>query len=113
MKNNKYTVDYFIDKFSTIPDNQFTLGEYVSKNGTKCALGHCGFTNNDDTAVEGRQLNNLMTRAFGIGAANISDGAKNIYYFNPSRSYNAKELGSTPKKRILTALELIKAGVSI
>ena len=37
-----YDVDYFIEKFSAIPDSRWFMGDYFSDDGTRaCALGHC------------------------------------------------------------------------
>lgn len=37
-----YDIDYFIQKFRSIPPEQWTVGEYINENGNCCALGHCG-----------------------------------------------------------------------
>jgi hypothetical protein len=36
-----YDVDYFIEKFSSIPEDEFITGDWENNQG-KCANGHCG-----------------------------------------------------------------------
>ena len=38
----KYTIDYFIDFFSKIPDEQWCVGCYYEQDERKCSLGHLG-----------------------------------------------------------------------
>lgn len=54
----KYTVDYFINKFSRIPTNKWTTGDY-KKHGRYCALGHAGCRGGDYGGVETPESNAL------------------------------------------------------
>lgn len=102
-----YTAKYFIDKFLAIPDEQWGTGSYVSNDGSKkCALGHCNGLN----TVEGRALCSLFTSSLGVGVTRINDGSG---LFRSSSDYLFLSMGDTPKERVLTALELIEAGVRI
>lgn len=95
----KYMVDYFIKKFSEIPDEEWGIREYVSyDDGRRCAIGHCG----GPWSEESNTLRNLVQEFLGCSVTGINDGLK--------QHGNA---GETPKERILNALELIKAGVRI
>lgn len=42
LKTSKYTIDYFIQKFTAIPTKQWCVGMFRGPNNTRCALGHCG-----------------------------------------------------------------------
>ena len=100
---NKFTVDYFINKFSKIPDKKWITGVW-SNNGKCCVLGHCG-ERNDGTLSKTREseaLRSLTYEYLWVAPYSINDGFDEL-----------KMLGDTPKERVLTALELIKAGVSV
>jgi hypothetical protein len=95
-----YDAIYFINKFSKITDELWGMGFY-NQDGVCCALGHCGVTdgyspsNDSFHTPEADALRGL----FGIGAVDyINDGLDNRY---PQ---------STPKARILAALEDVKNG---
>lgn len=102
MKKNEetiYTVDYFIEKFSNIPEELWNSdGQYVSDSNPdcKCALGHCGFvsrhTDESDSLVR-------LFRSNDFGVVFVNDG-------------NGEEIktkyGNSPKERILNALKEIK-----
>ena len=116
----KYDVHYFIKKFSDIPDSRWTTGRYTFKN-KHCAIGHCR------KFQEAQALRYLFRGKFAKGPISspvpINDGIDQ-FEFNGKRPHYTKYemetlaqdavlLGSTPKERILNALELIKAGVYI
>ena len=90
----KFTPDYFIKKFDAIPESKWTTNAFKDKNGCKCALGHCGFTTGKPTP-EGFALAEWF-RFIKTSVISVNDG----FY---------RELGSTPKERILNALLHIKA----
>ncbi len=116
---NKYTVDYFIEKFNKTPD-KWATAVCINNKGECCAFGQLG---NESIAAnelndEGKALVELFSKAFDVR------GVAAVYQINDAenpvtRSYglmnedHLSDLGSTPKERILTALELIKAGVSV
>ncbi len=94
---NKYTVEYFIKKFSKIPDSKWNVGDFISYDGKKkCALGWCGMKNVDPKeslfgkeTKESTELENLLNNY----VADINDGR------------NPKYKQETPKARILAALK--------
>ena len=92
----KYTVEYFIRFFRKIPDNKWCVGNYVE--GEKmCALGHCGETNVGKTK-KSTALSNIFIKKLSLTPDQINDGEETeIMDF---------EKISTPKKRILAALEM-------
>lgn len=97
-----YNVDYFLNKFDAIPDDQWTTGLYQSVLGDQCcALGHCGMRVGI-TNVESSTLERIFKTHLNFHVAHINDGAPEF-----------ADLGSTPKERIMNALILIKAGVSV
>lgn len=92
-----YTVDYFIEKFRVIPEKNWTIGEFTSKDGKCCALGHCGHKITEYTP-EGSTLDCMFLEQLGVGVADVNDGTTNEISF----------LGATPQERILVALEHIR-----
>lgn len=99
-----YDVDYFIKKFTAIPEEDWAVEEFVTKDNKRCVLGHCGVTDDADVlTVEAIVLSRLIYSNFDVLTVDINDGNRN----------DTEYLGNTPKKRILAALELITAGVSI
>lgn len=95
---NLELVDYFIDKFTTIPDSEWCIGWFSDKEGRHCAYGHCGVEVGNSTD-ESRALDRLFRKSdlalYDI-IAEINDGRREEYH------------QSTPKARILAALEDIK-----
>jgi hypothetical protein len=92
-----YDVDYFIAKFSAIPDAAWLTGEYEYK-GKCCALGHCGISYKPGAtqSEEADALIDLFT-LIGQDPTQVNDGEASEY----------PQL--TPKERILAALRDIKA----
>lgn len=89
-----YTVDYFIDKFSKIPEDKWQMGGYHNKDKTKfCAFGHCGIDEYSGwkSKSEADALLNILPIA-----VSVNDGEHEDY----------RQL--TPKQRILAALNDIK-----
>ena len=89
-----YDVDYFINKFSAIPEEKWVINNAHSKDGKKhCAYGHCGA--NGAAELEGQALAAIAEKN-DIQIADINDG--------DDPKYQQK----TPKQRILAALYDIK-----
>jgi hypothetical protein len=90
----KYDVDYFIEMFEAIPEDQWTTGYYTDPENPEkhCVLGHCAARAGDQM---GCQLQVLLEEKF-----------PNVVYVNDRATF----LGDTPKKRILKALRMIKNG---
>ncbi len=100
---NKYTAEYFINKFEQIPDAKWTVHVYYNPmEKSYCALGHCGCTAKKATN-EGIALNRLFWKNTPFTVPDVNDG----------RSSLACELGDTPKERVINALALIAAGVPL
>lgn len=105
----KFDVNHFIKKFEAIPEDDWTTGEFVSPEGKRCALGHCGttsFTGNIEVGrvitEEGKALNQLIVQ---LGALEFMPyagpvGAVPIINDNQSQRYPQP----TPKQRVLAAL---------
>lgn len=94
---DNYNVDFFIDKFKDIPEENWGVLIYVNEhNGKKCALGHCGVREDCDTPM-GMALKMLFLDHLNWGIININDGMD-------SQPYKQK----TAKERILAALHDIK-----
>ena len=91
---SKFTVDYFIEKFTKIPDSKWAMGNY-RVGQRKCALGHCGYSNSNRPihTEEGVALSQMFAKV-NLLVSHINDGFP--------------EFGVTPKERILVVLEHIK-----
>jgi hypothetical protein len=85
-----YTVDYFIQKFSSIPRKLWCVGSFV-EGDRMCALGHCGMRVAHPTP-ESLALNRVIA-----SPEYINDG-EDPDYPQP-----------TPRARILAALRDVKA----
>lgn len=99
-----YTPDYYLEKFSDIPDDQWITGKYESDDGCKhCAMGHCGAR---ETGDGGNELHTpeshcLIRLFFVIVGIPYTVGRVND---RPSELFPQ----TTPKRRILAALHYIK-----
>jgi hypothetical protein len=102
----KYNIDYFIEKFTGIPENQ--IGD--SQSGG-CAYGQCrtSFYSDGSQSPEGLALTALMETIPGLTAAKTATYLP--HEGTPARINNGDILQyqqSTPKQRILAALHDIK-----
>jgi hypothetical protein len=92
-----YNVDYFINKFEAIPEDQWCTGTFVDPyNGSHCALGHCGVNKNSNTNWPQESLDLMKLLHNYVNVTSINDG-KDFKYQQ-----------ETPKQRILAALKNIK-----
>lgn len=100
----EYTVDYFIDKFSTIDSDDIGVGSLCEH----CSLYHCGvvedvmtgnYLETEESIALGKLINNHLNDKYNeIGAVyNLNDG------------HIVKYQQETPKERILACLNDIKA----
>lgn len=109
MKQNYFDVDYFLNKFDAIPENEWTTHTYTRYEEVvkHCVFGHCGVrvANGIDTTFtnESQALVYLFDQSLKISVININDN--NVGF--------AFDLEETPKQHIMSALILIKAGVTI
>lgn len=102
----KYTADYFIEKFSAIPEKQWTTGVLTSKSSIEgepdchCALGHCGMEDWDKPTEESLALVEL----FG------GEVKPERYYLDTDFEavYEVNDDGYNPKGNILDKLGEIK-----
>lgn len=99
---DKYTADYFIDKFKKIPSKNWCDGA-LSKGVKRCALGHCGFTDKEITE-ESAALMELVETVLDTSVAMINDFSEWDQNFHLPYLKHIK----SPKKRVLAALKLIK-----
>lgn len=101
MQHQHYTIDYFIKKFTAIPDDQWVIGKFYDPENLQRfdASGHCGVLRRNDTNAEIEALNTILRRYFPDGGATpINDGLGKF-----------RELfGNHPKWRILRALQAAK-----
>lgn len=98
MDNNDFNIDYFIDKFSKIPEKRWTTGQCKQPNDDKyCAFGHCGII-----TLSEKELNN---NAEAIALINIM-GGKWVYVTTINDMIT--KYGDTPKERIINKLKELK-----
>lgn len=99
-----YTIQYFIDKFKAIPEEQWTRGQLTDANGRHCALGHCGVKNidrRDETNKEAEALETIYRESFTKTA--FLDQCYSVWYINDRNRVK------TPKQNVLEWLESLKS----
>ena len=97
-----YDIDYFIAKFSAIPDELWCIGEFTNTHNPEqhCAYGHCGCTPNNEDNEESDALARLFRdHDLNVASVNDADGSRLAGDFRNI---------PTPKARILAALESFK-----
>ncbi len=92
MKNKKYMLQYFINKFTRIPKREWGTGQFMDNNGKCCALGHLGMRS-DHSTPEAKALIKLLPN---VGP--INDGDHRVYSWDRAGMQD-------PRKRVLTALK--------
>lgn len=98
-----YDVDYFISKFSAIPEDKWTTGCLKdNRTGACCALGHCNADYSytalgADSSVEANNLRRIF-KVKQLEVPEVNDDMSGLY----------NHLGTTPKARIIAVLEDIK-----
>ena len=106
----EYTVDYFIGKFSAIPDKLWHTGNFEFM-GKSCAAGHCGVR-------DGAKLNDEVSALIGMfSELKLTPRNGYSFYGKPlfdtvaviNDGHTAEYQQETPKQRILAALQDVKA----
>lgn len=114
-----YTVDYFISKFSDIPEHLWNVGHVSKSDGTHCAIGHCDrlyYRDRNKSEIESlidifqpmpsvKIICKTSYNHYDIGSI-IRDGMSKIAAINNGETEQYQQ--STPKERILAALNDIK-----
>lgn len=100
-EETKYTVDYFIQKFSVIPE-ELGVGE-LQKGEKKCAMGFCG--GYIERSVESYALALILKPLTQKRGSRINP---NSYVWDINDGHNTNYPQPTPKQRILAALRDIK-----
>lgn len=102
-----YNVDFFLDFFGKIPEDQWTVGRYREHNKW-CVIGHLSFKDNGRRVFLGAEIclerlfdSTIHTHPININDNNIMDS------FDPEVKEICKN-NNNPKHRIMKALELIK-----
>jgi hypothetical protein len=91
----KYDVDYFIRKFTKIPDSRWCT-YYYTVGKKHCALGHCGVSINSESTSQSKALADIFDYALVLDVASVNDGIE--------RSFQQPN----PRARILAALKAAK-----
>lgn len=88
---------YFIDKFTAIPDDKWITGQLFNSRGQCCVLGHCGERRGVyETTPESEAIRALFSKHY-MRPDDVNDSSFGMF----------KQ--ATPKARILAALEYIKS----
>lgn len=107
-----YDVNYFIKKFSAIPNEKWTKDKFTDGHGRYCALGHCGYSDKNPVGngVEGYHLTQMFDH-YAIRVACVNDGDYSHVLLVDNRAWYWTHTGKTPKERILNFLYTIKSGI--
>ena len=100
----KYDVNYFINKFETIPDYEWCEGQctkVLNNNIQHCALGHCGVTKN----MEGNDLTDESKALIKLFGGNPN---KPCYEGGADAVISVNDGGPGSKQRILNKLKSLK-----
>lgn len=101
--NNQYSIDYFIEFFMAIPDDQWLTGHIGYKAlGSHCALGHC---TQGKAALWEREPKAAALEI--IIGGDLNDGVSSVAKINDGGDSRYQQ--PTPKARILAALMDAKA----
>jgi len=107
----KYNVDYFIKKFSAIPEERWCVRMFDNGQGQNCAFGHLGARTGHIGALETGGFFNkvLFPEARALQELFVARGYDPTYpaFVNNGDDPNFQQ--ATPKQRILAALHDIKA----
>lgn len=109
-----YTVDYFINKFTSTRDDMWCVGALYDQQGRNCANGWCGFRHSVNT--DGTLFDNITNEVMALWNLFIpmkDDDKWNQYIASTlvadiNNGKDKRYQQDTPKKRILAALYDIK-----
>lgn len=91
---SKYTLEYFIEKLSAIPENKWCINSFHNADKQSCVLGHCGEGFNRRTE-EGQALTKICHFII-----SVNDDIFKEY----------RHLGTTPKERVINYLKSLRDG---
>lgn len=95
-----YNKEYFINKFSTIPEDKWCIICFKDKKGRSCALGHCGY--------DAKEINEECKSLIDLLSPLISEPFRNEVVSRINDGIGEfRDYGITPKERILNALNKI------
>lgn len=106
--SNLKSVEDFIAFFDSIPASKWCTGSFKNQAGQCCAMGHLGRGGGVDAAKTAKanaaagRLNDLI----GGSIISINDGLVTL-----SGTFNYRELGETPKERVINYLTLAANGL--
>lgn len=101
-----YSVDYFINKFQSIPDDNWTIYSLRNVNNPdcRCVLGHCDVTTENGGNYIYTEESWALYKIFKNLVPTLH---KNPYLVSTVNDYKI-EWGLTPKERILNVLNKAK-----
>jgi hypothetical protein len=96
----KYSIDYFIKKFSAIPSRKWTTAVYSDAFGRSCALGHCGAGARKHGLSISRRHTSESKALLRIAGSTIIAVNDNSLFFG--------HLGKSPRTRVVNYLKNLK-----
>lgn len=104
-----YTIDYFIEKFEAIPEEQWVIYATLNSKGQRCALGHCEVIENNEHGryILNQEAEALISILMNVLPKNIKIYERSDIVTNINDNKNSG-FGETPKERILNALKKAK-----
>lgn len=103
----RFDIDFFISKFSAIPDERWCEADFNNKLGQSCALGHCGVLRSSELMFDGETDIVAVHPSRAEGRALWEILRCNIGSVN--NGGNPRYQQPTPRARILAALHDAKA----
>lgn len=99
-----YDIDYFINKFESIPEENWIDGALEGIDNKKCAFGHCGVISTDSLYKHTEESTALISLFGGEPGNN-----RCVYSINDGHNLtSAERFATTPKQRILNKLKSLK-----
>lgn len=106
-KEEGYSIDYFIRKFSKIPESKWGRGSLAVSNGATCVLGHCGLVEYQNPSDEVISLIKIFAEGREIYQLPASPDRKE-YHYHYVYDYNDVRNNLTPKQNIINKLKELK-----
>ena len=97
------TLAQYWEFFNAIPNRKWRTG-LMCQNGTRCMMGHLGYTNDDYEELRDDPLHHLLRDVLDKGT---NRPILHLYNINDVEF----ELGNTPKERVLNAITLAASGI--
>lgn len=98
-KRNKYTIDYFIRKFTRTKPSEWCRYAFRNHKGQSCAMGLCGERYNRSTAASTKLC--FLFNDHDLHAAYVNDNSRRGIW---AKRFPKAAKAKTPRGRVLAAL---------